>query len=389
MDRIRARLQPIDSWEQLKLVMKDRFVQPYYDRECCQKLQQLTKGSRSVEDYYKEMESALMRPNVKVGEKDKIARLLYGMRTELAKVLDLHEYRGFNDLLNKAIKFDRKMKKTTPHYTHTTYSSHQTLPQWSRECPSTRPQTSKSSGANVNPFTSLPRLNPRAPNAPKPNPNQPKPSTRKILCFNCLGKGYYAMDYRNKRVVVMQTNGDYTSQEDYGQGDVEFIHETEESEGERPIEGHLMLIRRVLQSKPHVAERDQRENLFETRALLNEKICNLIIYGGSYTNVARQDMVERLGLSTFKYSWTYNLHWMDDYANVMVNWKVRVPFKIGKYENMVTCDVVKRKATHLLLGRPWKFDQEAMHFRRENMYIFLHGERKFTILPLTPLQPLK
>jgi hypothetical protein len=60
-NRRRNRERPIDTWEEMKVVMRKRFVPSYYYRELYKKLQGLRQGSRSVEDYYKEMEIAMIR----------------------------------------------------------------------------------------------------------------------------------------------------------------------------------------------------------------------------------------------------------------------------------------------------------------------------------------
>ena len=44
--------------------MRRRFIPNHYYRDLYKKLQRLTQGSRNVEDYYKEMEIAMIRANV-------------------------------------------------------------------------------------------------------------------------------------------------------------------------------------------------------------------------------------------------------------------------------------------------------------------------------------
>ena len=43
---------------------------------------------------------------------------------------------------------------------------------------------------------------------------------------------------------------------------------------------------------------------------------------------------------------------------------------IGKYKDNVLCDVLPMDACHLLLGRTWQFDREAVYHGRENKYSF-------------------
>ena len=55
----------IETWEEMKAIMRSQFIPSHYHRDLFQKLQSLTQGSKSVEDYYKEMEIAMIRANVK------------------------------------------------------------------------------------------------------------------------------------------------------------------------------------------------------------------------------------------------------------------------------------------------------------------------------------
>ena len=51
-------------WDELKQVMRKCFIPDYYHRDLHHKLQTLTQGNMTVEDYYKEMEMAMMRGDV-------------------------------------------------------------------------------------------------------------------------------------------------------------------------------------------------------------------------------------------------------------------------------------------------------------------------------------
>ncbi|RDY12827.1 hypothetical protein CR513_02328, partial [Mucuna pruriens] len=55
----------ICTWEDMKSIIRRRFVPSHYHRDLHRKLQSLTQGSMSVENYYKEMEIAMTRANVK------------------------------------------------------------------------------------------------------------------------------------------------------------------------------------------------------------------------------------------------------------------------------------------------------------------------------------
>jgi hypothetical protein len=55
----------INTWEEMKRVMRRRFVPSSYQRDVCNRLQVLKQGKRSVDEYYKEMELLLVRAEIR------------------------------------------------------------------------------------------------------------------------------------------------------------------------------------------------------------------------------------------------------------------------------------------------------------------------------------
>ena len=105
--------------------------------------------------------------------------------------------------------------------------------------------------------------------------------------------------------------------------------------------------------------------------------------GGSCTNVASARMVSKLGMETKPHSLPYKLQWLSD-GEVAVSKQVEVNFSVGKYDDTVLCDVVPMEACHLLLGRPWQYDEKVMHDGYTNKFSFVHKERKTVLASLTP-----
>ena len=62
--RRRAGDFPVETWNQIKVIMRKRFVPSHYHRELHFKLRTLSQGSRSVEEYYKEMETLMLRADI-------------------------------------------------------------------------------------------------------------------------------------------------------------------------------------------------------------------------------------------------------------------------------------------------------------------------------------
>jgi len=131
-----------------------------------------------------------------------------------------------------------------------------------------------------------------------------------------------------------------------------------------------LVARRVLNVQVKEEESNQRENLFHTRCFVNNKVCSVIIYGGSCTNVASTYLVEKLALTTLKHPHPYRLQRLNECSKIKVTRQVLVALSIGKYEDEVLCDVVHMHACHLLLGRPWQYDQRVMQDGFTNRYSF-------------------
>ncbi|KAJ4708848.1 Mutant gag-pol polyprotein [Melia azedarach] len=94
--------KPIRSREEMKLVMRKRFIPSHYYRDLHRKLQGLVQGSISVEDYYKEMEIAMIRANIEEDREATMTRFINGLNKEIADVVDLQYYVEMEELLHKA-----------------------------------------------------------------------------------------------------------------------------------------------------------------------------------------------------------------------------------------------------------------------------------------------
>ncbi|CAL9121046.1 unnamed protein product, partial [Musa textilis] len=129
----------------------------------------------------------------------------------------------------------------------------------------------------------------------------------------------------------------------------------------------------------------QRENIFHTRCTINGKVCSVIIDGGSCTNVASTNLVDKLKLPTTKHPQPYKLQWLNQGNDLKVTKRALISFSIGmNYRDQALCDVIPMDACHLLLGRPWQYDMNAVHDGRKNTYSFRKEQKAITLLPLNP-----
>uniref|UniRef100_A0A2N9F015 Reverse transcriptase domain-containing protein n=1 Tax=Fagus sylvatica TaxID=28930 RepID=A0A2N9F015_FAGSY len=279
INRRRNREPPVDTWEEMKMLMRKRFVPSHYYRGLYQKLQRLNQGSKSVEEYYKEMEVAMIRANVEEDREATMARFLHGLNREIADIVEMQHYVELTDMVHQAIK----------------------------------------------------------------------------------GRGHIASQCVNKRVMVINAQGELESENEEEVDDDDMPPLEDADDEQSAVVGDLLVARRVLNVQDKEEESNQRENLFHTRCFVNNKVCSVIIDGGSCTNVASTYLVEKLALTTLKHPHPYRLQWLNECGEIKVTRQVLVALSIGKYEDEVLCDVVPMHACHLLLGRPWQYDKRAKH----------------------------
>lgn len=104
--------------------------------------------------------------------------------------------------------------------------------------------------------------------------------------------------------------------------------------------GELLVARRALSVQVKEDKDVQWENIFHTRCHMNNKVCSVIIDGGSCINIACTIMVEKFGLRARKHHRPYKLQWLNNSGEIKVSKQVSIAFRIRKYEDEVLCDAV-------------------------------------------------
>ncbi|XP_056857832.1 uncharacterized protein LOC130507141, partial [Raphanus sativus] len=334
---------PVDSWQEMKSLMRKRFVPSHYHRDLHQRLRKLIQGSKTVEEYYQEMELLMQRAS---------------------------HYVELEEMLHKAILVEQQLKRKS--YSRSSYGTSKF--QHSREeKPSYQKESKPYQKDDTKPGSIFDKDKGKAVATGS--------KSRDVKCFKCQGRGHYANECTNKKTMILLDTGEYLSQD-------EKIHtEREQSEAEseeEPVRGRLLVTRRLLNLQTKAEETEQRENLFYTRCLVQGKVCSLIIDGGSCVNVASETMVAKLGLKVQKHPKPYRLQWLNEEGEMRVSTQVLIPIAIGKYEDEVLCDILPMEASHILLGRPWQSDRRVMHDGYTNKHTFEHNGKKTVLVPLTP-----
>jgi len=97
--------------------MRARFVPPHYRNELLLKLQRLQQGPRSVDEYFKDLETTLTKIDMYEYEESKIARFVSGLRREIQDVVELYEYFSLEKLVHLASKTqDYQLKNSITHF---------------------------------------------------------------------------------------------------------------------------------------------------------------------------------------------------------------------------------------------------------------------------------
>ncbi|KAK1585107.1 hypothetical protein QYE76_037473, partial [Lolium multiflorum] len=378
---------PIDTWEDMKEEMQARFVPTHYKTDLFNKLQKLKQGTKTVEEFFKEMELTMMRANIQESENQTIARFFNGLNYPIKKIVEFQPYSNMVELVHQASKAERQVNEDIKYSKSKQY--------FASKLATSTPTTSVKPSASSTP-SKQPSIQSRMKQTVSSTASS-KASTgpSNVTCFKCGTQGHKSFECKNTKVMITMENGDI---ETLSEGEYEALvqaavaneEDYDEESGEDPLlcthdPSPSLVVTRVLTTQPQAME-DQRCNIFQTRAGIGGKSIKVIIDGGSCHNLASTELCEKLNLTLRKHPHPYHVQWLSDKGNVKIQHTVTVNFKIGPYEDTVECDVVPMTVCHMLLGRPWQFDKKAIHDGFSNAYTFKVKDKKFELRPMTPSQ---
>nr|KYP63905.1 hypothetical protein KK1_018492 [Cajanus cajan] len=159
--------------------------------------------------------------------------------------------------------------------------------------------------------------------------------TSSSKCFKCLGKGHIASQCPTKKTMILRGKGIYNSDS------------------------------------------------------ILENIYSLIMDSGSCNNFCSSRLVNKLNLTLIDHRKAYKLQWLNEDGPLKVKEQVNIFFSIGKYKDKVLCDIIPMETSHVLIGRPWQYDQKAIHNGFTNKISLTHMGKKYVLTPLSPSQVLE
>nr|GEX45492.1 hypothetical protein [Tanacetum cinerariifolium] len=287
-----------------------------------------------------------------------LVRYLSGLETRVANVVELYPYSTLDELTLLAHKVDNQQRNKRKTETGRTFSKNPIQPK----------TTPTNKTPNVSEYSVTPTKAPRR-------------------CFRCQGLGHIASECPNKKLVTLAEydEGDSSYVVDPSIGSVVVVDSVvEEIVG--PDEGACLVVRRTLSNTHDREENLQRESIFHTRCTISERVCTVIIDGGSCTNVASQTLVSKLNLTTEPHPSSYVIQWLNQGKGIHVSHRILLSLSIGRsYEDKIWYDVIPIDACHVLLVRPWLFDRRVMHDGYQNTYSFNHNNKKIVLTPMSPV----
>jgi hypothetical protein len=104
-------LQRPTTWGELKLAMRYKFVPSSYTRGMVRKLQNLSQGSDTVQEYFDALETTLVYAFIEESEDDFMDRFWNGLNPDIQDIFMHEEYYSITCMLRLACKAEQKIKR--------------------------------------------------------------------------------------------------------------------------------------------------------------------------------------------------------------------------------------------------------------------------------------
>jgi len=109
----------------------------------------------------------------------------------------------------------------------------------------------------------------------------------------------------------------------------------------------------------------------------------------SCSNFCSTRVVEKLNVAMLPHPKPYKLHCLNEDGDIIVKTQVKIQFSIGNYKDEVLCDIVPMNNCHILLGRPWHFERQAIHNGLPNKITLYQKKNNLSFILLPQLRWLR
>lgn len=372
--RLRKGKPKISSWEKMKTRLKEKFIPPDFAQSSFSRYNNLRQEAKNVVDYTEEFYKLVARNDVQETEEQLTAWYIGGLKTHIRDEVEMHRIWKVTDAYQLALKVEAKLSRTGARRAADVRSFH----------PSFKGESFRSGASNLKIGNEVQAASKSAPGSGAANLKTEVggPSS----CFTCGKPGHRYRDCPRRQPDARVAFGYADHEEDYFDDALQPVYDREEEVEREEIEpevGESLVIHRVLTTpKADLKEDWPRSSIFKTRCKSHDKVCTIVIDGGSCENIVAQDMVDKLQLQTEPHPRPYRIAWFNKDSEVKVSKRCLVSFSMGKkYRDQVWCDIVPMDVCHILLGRPWQYDRHTIHDGRKNTYTFKMGKTEIVLLP--------
>jgi hypothetical protein len=112
----------VNTWDELKRQMRARFVPHNYKRSLYEKLVGLKQLSKTVDEYYKEMETIIIHADVRETQEQTMARFNAGLNYSIRRIVNHHPYTTMVELMHQAREAEKQVHDDTKYAARQRYS---------------------------------------------------------------------------------------------------------------------------------------------------------------------------------------------------------------------------------------------------------------------------
>ncbi|XP_058208081.1 uncharacterized protein LOC131321083 [Rhododendron vialii] len=372
--RYRQGREPVRTWRRMKQLLMERFLPPNYDQHLFRSYQNCSQGSKSVFDYTTEFSRLSDRNNLNETEGQRVARYMNGLKPSIQERIGLQVVWNVEEAYNLALKAEQfEHKPTSSGFRRGPGESFVPSSKRGKEKQPAVPAFQSKSVAGGGAKFGGPNQTSSSNNRNVAKDPNPYAKPRGDKCFWCNKPGHLSNACPDRKVGLVEEE---ELVEDGSEDDPDDVDYAEE-DGER-----VNCVVQWVLFAPKSKDSSQCHNIFQSRCLVNQKVCDLIVDSGSCENFVAKRLVEHLKLPTEPHPAPYSIGWIKKGPTVKVTQVCKLPLSIGKfYRANVICDVIEMDASHVLLGRPWQFDVDVVYKGRDNTYCFNWESRKVVMVP--------